>query len=203
MKTKSVISALLGSLFLLAGSQAYANTYFLSQSNTLADDVNYAQVEVLENAGTGNLDFTVTSLEPNNWKFSNFYFNLGGSTGDITLTGLPTGWTADSDQNVSEFGVFSDGAKGNGNSLQSVFSFTADGTNTLSFANLLANEDGWIFAAHSQCQNKRNNPCSAVGDETSHHIAGPDISPIPIPGAIWLFGTALMGFISMSSRRKV
>lgn len=201
MKAKNLISSLLCGLFVFAGQQAYANTYFLNQSNELADGVNYAQVDVLENAG--NLNFTVTALEPTNWKFSNFYFNLGGSTGAITLTGLPSGWNADTDQNVSEFGEFSDGAKGRGNSLQSVFSFTADGTNTLSFANLLANDDGWIFAAHVQCQNKRNNPCSAVGDETSHHIAGPDISPIPIPGAIWLFGTALMGFISMNSRRKV
>ena len=99
--------------------------------------------------------------------------------------------------------MFSDGAKGKGNSLQSIFSFTANGVNTLSFSNLLANEDGWIFAAHSQCQNKRDNLCSAVDDATSHHIAGPDISPIPIPGAIWLFGTAIMGFVSMNSRRKV
>ena len=201
MKTKSVISALLGSLFLLAGSQAYANTYFLSQSNTLADDVNYAQVEVLVN--DGNLDFTVTALEPTNWKFSDFYFNLGGSTGDITLTGLPTGWTADTDQNVSEFGLFSDGAKGTGSSLQSIFSFTADGTNTLSLANLIANDEGWIFAGHVQCSTRGGNVCSAVDGETSHQIAGPDISPIPIPGAIWLYGTALMGFISMNSRRKV
>ena len=201
MKTKRLISSLLCGLFLFAGQQAYANTYFLNQSNTLADGVNYAQVDVLETAG--NLNFTVTALVPTNWKFSNFYFNLGGSTGAVTLTGLPSGWNADTDQNVSEFGVFSDGAKGKGKSLQSVFSFTADGINTLSFANLLANDEGWIFAAHVQCQSKRNNPCSSVDDETSHHIAGPDISPIPIPGAIWLFGTALMGFISMSSRRKV
>ena len=201
MKTKRLISSVLCGLFLFAGQQAYANTYFLNQSNTLADGVNYAQVDVLETAG--NLNFTVTALEPTNWKFSNFYFNLGGSTGAITLTGLPSGWNADTDQNVSEFGVFSDGAKGKGKSLQSVFSFTADGTNTLSFANLLANDEGWIFAAHVQCQSKRNNPCSSVDGETSHHIAGPEISPVPIPGAIWLFGTALIGFVSMSSRRKV
>ena len=201
MKTKNVISSLLCGMFMFAGQQAFANTYLLNQSNTLADGVNYAQVDVTENAG--NLNFTVTALEPTNWKFSNFYFNLGGATGAITLTGLPSGWNADSDQNVSEFGVFSDGTKGKGNSLQSVFSFTADGTNTLSFANLLANDEGWIFAAHVQCQSKKNNPCSGVDGETSHHIAGPEISPVPIPGAIWLFGSALMGFINMSSRRKV
>ncbi len=201
MKTKNVISSLLCGMFMFAGQQAFANTYLLNQSNTLADGVNYAQVDVTENAG--NLNFTVTALEPTNWKFSNFYFNLGGATGAITLTGLPSGWNADTDQNVSEFGVFSDGTKGKGNSLQSVFSFTADGTNTLSFANLLANDEGWIFAAHVQCQSKKNNPCSGVDGETSHHIAGPEISPVPIPGAIWLFGSALMGFINMSSRRKV
>ena len=202
MKTKRLISSLLCGLFLFAGQQAYANTYFLNQSNTLADGVNYAQVDVLETAG--NLNFTVTALEPTNWKFSNFYFNLGGSTGAITLTGLPSGWRADTDQNVSEFGEFSDGLrKGAKGSLQSLFSFTADGTNTLSFANLLANDEGRIFAAHVQCSGRGGNQCSSVDGETSHHIAGPDISPIPIPGAIWLFGTALMGFVSMSSRRKV
>ena len=196
MKTKRLISSLLCSLFLFAGQQAYANTYFLNQSNTHADSVNYAQVDVLETAG--NLNFTVTALEPKNWKFSNFYFNLGGSTGAITLTGLPSGWRAATNQNVSEFGKFSDGLRKGAKGSR----FTADGTNTLSFANLLANNKGWIFAAHVQCQGK-NNSCSAVDGKTSHHIAGPDISPIPIPGAIWLFGTALIGFISMSSRRKV
>jgi hypothetical protein len=201
MKTKSVISALLGSLFLLAGSQAYANTYFLNQSNTLADGVNYAQVDVLESGG--NLNFTVQALTPTNWKFSNFYFNLGGVTGAVALTGLPSGWSADTDQNVSTFGLFSDGARGTGRSLQSIFSFTADGTNPLSFANLLANSEGWIFAGHVQCSGRGGNVCSSVDGETSHFIAGPDLSPVPIPGAIWLFGTALIGFISASNRRKI
>ena len=209
MKTKHLISSLLCSLFVFAGQQAYANTYFLNQSNTLADDVNYAKVDVLETTD-GNLNFTVTALAPINWKFSNFYFNLGGSTGAITLTGFPSNWAADPDQNVSEFGEFSDGIKkGAHGVLQSVFSFTADGVNTLSFANLLENNKEWIFAAHVQCsddskgKSKVNNSCGGADDVTSHHIGGPEISPVPIPGAIWLFGTALMGFISMSNRRKV
>jgi hypothetical protein len=201
METKNLISSLLCSLFVFTGQQAYANTYFLNQSNTLTDGVNYAQVDVLENGG--NLNFTVSALNPTNWKFSNFYFNLGGATGDVTLTGLPSGWSADTDLNVSTFGLFSDGTRGTGSNLHSIFSFTADGTNPLSFANLIANGEGWLFAAHSQCQDKRDNPCSAVDGLTSHQIAGPGVSPVPIPGAIWLFGTALMGFISMSNRRKV
>ena len=201
MNAKNLISSLLCGLFVFVGQQAYANTYFLNQSNELDDDVSYAQVEVLESGG--NLDFTVTALSPTNWRFSNFYFNLGGSTGAITLTGLPSGWKADTGQNVSEFGRFSDGAKGTGKSLQSVFSFTADGVNPLSIANLLENNKSWIFAAHVKCSGKGGNVCDKVDGESSHHIAGSDISPIPIPGAIWLFGTAIMGFVSMNSRRKV
>jgi len=30
-----------------------------------------------------------------------------------------------------------------------------------------------------------------------------EVSPIPIPAAIWLFGTALIGFVGMSRRKKV
>ena len=55
MKTKRLISSLLCGLLLFAGQQAYANTYFLNQSNTLADSFNYAQVDVLETAGNLNL----------------------------------------------------------------------------------------------------------------------------------------------------
>lgn len=200
MQRKHLISSLLCSMFLFTGQQAYATTYYLTQSNTLADGVNYAQVDVVESGG--NLDFTVTALAPTNWKFSDFYYNLNNYTGVISYTGLPTGWTADTDQNVSEFGVFSDGASGTGNSLVSVLSFTADGTTAISLADLMVNTDGWIFASHIQCQDKTSSPCSAVDGQTSTFIAGPG-SPVPIPGAIWLFGSALMGFINMSNRRKV
>ena len=30
-----------------------------------------------------------------------------------------------------------------------------------------------------------------------------DIPPVPVPSAVWLFGTALIGFVGMSRRRKV
>ena len=82
-----------------------------------------------------------------------------------------------------------------------------DGTNPLSFENLVSND----HSDNNHCKSKKGNECN-VGDnhdEDSHHNGDDDdedeheISPVPIPGAIWLFGTALMGFISMSSRRKV
>lgn len=201
MKKPSYVGILATCLlsFFFAAQQANAATFFLNQSNELADNVNYAQVDVTETAG--NLHFNVKALDPTNWKFSNFYFNLGGSTGAVTLTNS-IGWVSDSG-NVSEFGSFSHGLKGNGGSLQSEFSFTADGANALSLSNLMANGEGWIFASHSQCQNKKASPCVAVGNQTSHHIAGPgEVSNVPVPAAVWLFGSAMAGLGTVGRRKK-
>lgn len=181
---------------------ALSSTFFLTESNTWADGTNYARVDVLENGG--NLDFTVTALEPVGYKLSKFYFNLDSSiTGAINLFGLPIGWTAQTDQNSSEFGVFSDGENGTGNSLQSSFSFTADSSLfDLTLSSLVANSEGWIFAAHMQCQNKPAGTCEEIMGVSSHQIAGPGVGVVPLPAAAWLFGSALLGFVSFTSRRK-
>jgi hypothetical protein len=46
---------------------------------------------------------------------------------------------------------------------------------------------------------------SALEDKNLSHfsIYTSGISPVPVPAAIWLFGTALIGFIGMSRRTKV
>ena len=41
---------------------------------------------------------------------------------------------------------------------------------------------------------------SCVNDET---IVYADVSPVPLPAAVWLFGSALIGFIGMSRRTRV
>ena len=30
-----------------------------------------------------------------------------------------------------------------------------------------------------------------------------NLSPVPVPASVWLFGTALIGFVAMSSRSKI
>lgn len=191
---------------------ASSSTFYLTESNTWADGISYAQVDVMENGG--NLDFTVTALAPEGYQLSNFYFNLKSDTGAINLIGLPDGWTAAKKaQNISEFGLFSNGEKGDGSTLQSSFSFTADSLFDLTLSSLVANDEGWIFAAHMQCQNTPDNECfgflNANGELdadgklfTSHQIAGPGVSVVPLPAAAWLFGSALLGFVSFTSRRK-
>ena len=199
MIKKLFIKSLLFSTVLSTASFANANTYYLNESNVLGNNINYAQVDVVEQFD--NLSFTVQALGPLNWKFSNFYFNLVDVIGAVTLTGIPSDWSADTTKNVSEFGKFSNGVKGDGDSLNSFFTFTVDGANALTLVNLGETNKGWIFAGHVQCQNKENSPCAAVDNLTSHHIAGPGISEVPLPAAGWLFGSALLGL--MGFRRKM
>ena len=33
--------------------------------------------------------------------------------------------------------------------------------------------------------------------------SAPPVNPVPVPAAVWLFGTALIGFVGMSRRRKI
>jgi hypothetical protein len=182
-----------------------ANTFYLNQSSELSDRASYATVNVNENSG--NLDFIVTALGPLNWKISKFFFNLSGNTGNVTISGLPSGWSlasGSSPYNASEFGLFSNAAGGTGSSLQNTFSFTVDGSNSLSLANLIANDEGWIFAGHSQCQNKNTSTCVAVDDESSHFIAGGtgEVSNVPLAAAIWLFGSAIAGLGTLKRRKN-
>lgn len=45
---------------------------------------------------------------------------------------------------------------------------------------------------------------AVLGADYSHYTEyGPSISEVPVPAAVWLFGTALIGFIGISRRRKV
>ena len=41
---------------------------------------------------------------------------------------------------------------------------------------------------------------SCVNDEA---IVDAHVSPVPLPSAVWLFGSALIGFIGMSRRTRV
>lgn len=34
------------------------------------------------------------------------------------------------------------------------------------------------------------------------HLRGADTSDVPLPGALWLFGSALLVFVGISARRK-
>jgi len=191
------VKTLLAATLAFAATTANAKTYFLSESNTFADGVNYVQVDVTENSGA--LDFLVKALTPSNWGIDKFFFNVDSST--VAISNVSAGWTTvtnPSSFNVSEFGIFNDQEKTQSGDALSTLAFTVNGSDPLTLSNLAANAEGWIFAAHQKCQ---GTSCSSIQGISSHFVAGP--STVPMPAAAWLFGSALIGFIGWSNRRRV
>ena len=193
------VKTLLVASMALAATAAEARTYYLSESNTLADGVNYVQVDVNESAGS--LNFAVQSIF-GGWGLDKFFFNLTPSSFPATISNLSSGWgtvTNGAPYNVSEFGLFTNQQNTDRGASLLNLSFTVSAPSALSLNNLVANSEGWIFAAHQKCG--RGNTCQGIGEVTSHHVAGP--STVPLPAAAWLFGSALIGFMGWSSRRRV
>lgn len=202
MKLKSALLAIIATASVGFSASAQADTFYLNYSNTVGNiGVDFAKVDVT--ASSGNLNFSVTSLNPTGWWFDKFYFNLIGDVGTVSLTGLPSGWGADSDQNVSMFGVFTDGATVAGKGA-SPLNFTVDATADLTLASLGTSSKGWMFAAHQKCGGRNHPECSSMYDGqenpfSSHYIADTPTS-IPAPAAAWLLGSALLGFVGYRRR---
>ena len=78
-----------------------------------------------------------------------------------------------------------------------------DVVNPLNFVNNLPFAVGEIEVglATGMSPFDRNELASFTGDWTLN-LTPTEVSPIPIPGAVWLFGTALIGLVGFSKRRK-
>ena len=175
MKTKNLISSLLCSLLVLSGQQAFANTVHSNQSNSTTSGLNYVETGVVKLAKQAD---KATTKNEEKAKVEVKEETKKDEVKEVKEE------TKKDDKNDND-----------------------DGTNPLSFENLVSND----HSDNNHCKSKKGNECNEGDnhDEDSHHNGDDDdedeheISPVPIPGAIWLFGTALMGFISMSNRRKV
>jgi hypothetical protein len=41
-----------------------------------------------------------------------------------------------------------------------------------------------------------------LGEEVNVTLAGPDVSPVPIPAAFWLFGSAIVGLFGIVRHKQ-
>lgn len=200
----------LGFLGVATNAQAETVSYYLDQSNELADGVNYLQVTISDGAD-GAIDFEVTILEAlsdiasDGFGLVSFGFNTTGAANSATednIVGLPDGWSVDSNNNQDGFGTFELIAEehGAGDRVSPTLSFSIVGVSgdtvydylVLSSGN--ADEQGnQFFAAHVA---GFDDPNSA---ETSAYFGG--LTPVPVPAAVWLLGSALLCFASIGHRR--
>jgi hypothetical protein len=194
-----------------AGTQASAASisYYLDQSNALLDGVNYAQVTISDSTTTmGDIDFTVEviasafTVSGSNFGMQNFSFNydpsLSVDASNIIDTS-PLTWSVSEGANAGGgFGKFGFQLSGNGSSRTELLSFsitgvTGDTINSYATGSTLNPAAVEFFAAHIA-------GFDTTEGVTSAQFAGS--SPVPVPAAVWLFGSGLLGLVGIARRKK-
>jgi hypothetical protein len=209
MKYKKLVKlSALPLVFATAQASAATISYYLDQSNDLPDGINYAQVTISDGIG-GDIDFSVDviesafSISPGaNFGMQTFSFNYDTALtiSDSNIQDIdPSSWTISQDASAGgDFGKFEFQLSGTGSSRTSLLSFSITGVSSdtvydYAIGSTLNPSSGQFFAAHI-----------AGFDETygvtSAQFAGS--TSVPVPAAIWLFGSGLMGLIAVG-RKKV
>lgn len=187
------VASILGLIAMTAvPCQAASVSFYLNQSNHLSDDVNYLSVTLTENL-TGGVDIRAQTLDPLNrsgkdhFGIQKFAFSFtGNTTGKIT--GLPDSWREKENRSMGGLGIFDVRLQGKSHALVDVLSFTVNDVDLRNFESL--------FAAQ------------ATGFKGKHHAHSAYFSgsipttPVPIPPAVWLLSSGLLGLVGVARRRR-
>ena len=171
-----------------------ASMYYL-ESNNLSQPGNLASV-TLTDIGS-DVEITVAAIAPS-LKVAGFGFNLNGNPGSISCGSLPTDYSCnvgtfqyDGSGNYSEQADPADFSTSN---RYSSFTFTLFGFNEADF---IANTpQGNLFATHVYLD--INDP--ATGNPLTGFAFGGTV--VPVPAAVWLFGSGLIGLVGLARRKK-
>lgn len=198
-------------LLALSGTQAHTATisYYLDQSNALLDGVNYAQITISDSTTTiGDIDFSFEviasafTVSGSNFGMQNFSFNYDPSlsvdaSNIINLS--PSTWKVSEGANAGGgFGKFGFQLSGKGNSRTETLSFSITGVaddtiNSYATGSTLKPLAEEFFASHIA-------GFDTVNGVTSAQFAGS--SAVPVPAAVWLFASGLLGLIGLAGRKK-
>jgi hypothetical protein len=199
-------------LFMAGSANAASMSYFLDQSDDLADGVNYAKVTISDGVD-GDIDFTVevfvdafpTPLgDP--FGMQTFSFNYDSAldlpAGNISSANIvdinPDSWRIFENKNANGFGKFEFQAQGDGSSRTELLTFTISGVVGDTIASYALGKDGGdgeFFVAHIAGYD------DGSSGNTSGYFAGS--TAVPIPAAAWLFGSGLLMLGGLKRRKAM
>ena len=177
---------------LLLASPAVATVVPLNIDNNGVILTNPAQIVDVEFVGNGSGGWLVTVGGGLNFEqfFANFSLPVG--TGDISITTPALGWSlvtagggGGTAGNFGQFSVKLDGPAAPGSSLLEFEIFVAGAFDP--------NSKGNTFAAKISSQQ---------GGNAGGFVSNGSISAVPLPAAVWLFLSALVGLGVVSRRRR-
>lgn len=204
-------------IFATARVEAASISYFLDQSNRLPDGTDYLKVTIDDQGAPGAINFTIQDLASlanpaicNLSGILEFGFN-GIELSKKNILGLPQGWTIKHDKKMDGFGKFENVLVGKGWSWQDPLTFSIvgiQGDNFSSYVSSHDKSDGFFFGAEvgSSPLHDKNHGCH----ECSKNVyfaggvlaGGGDPAPVPIPPAVLLFGSGLLGLGGVARRKK-
>ena len=219
-------------MFTVLPAHAASVSFFLDQSNKLPDGTNYLSVMLTENetGGVDFLVKTLAPLNDiagSNFGIQKFGFSFADGTWDEIsglpdhmhgknkrheddfgkhktwneISGLPDHWSVQNNKRMDGFGNFDIRLAGSGKARTDSLSFTVNGVGLNDFGSLFSAQ----VAGFEWCKtdDERRNRCGGKDCITSAYFAGSmPVSQVPVPGALWLFGSGLAGLLGLASRRK-
>ena len=174
-----------------------------------ATTLGYSQIILNTSPNTATCNFTVTvnvaafPTPLSNFGMQTFSFNYDNAldlpVGNISSSNIvdvdPSSWTIDNDKNAGGgFGKFDFQATGSGSSRTQVLTFSIAGVvgdDINSYAIGYTPESEAYFATH----------IAGYDDGLSGNTSGKFASVVPVPAAVWLFGSAL-GMLGWMRRRS-
>jgi hypothetical protein len=192
-------------------------SYFLDQSNRLPDGTNYLKVTIDDEGAAGAINFHIQALEPlsalacDMSGILRFGFN-GDELDKNNIIGLPDGWKIKNDKKIDGFGKFENvliGKKWDGQEPLSFSIVGIDGDGIFSYAESHDMGDGVFFSAFVNGieLHRHHGHGKWYGDDCHRctkgsYFGGGELAPVPVPGALWLFGSGLAGMFGLASRRR-
>lgn len=185
-------------------------SYGLNVNNIYLDSsIDWATVTITDNGE--DIDFLVEmntdafdDLGVDTYLFGNFgmqdfFFNSSVElSADNIIYNDPVEWNFLTDREYNAgggFGKFGLEYSGTGDTRADPLSFTIRALYDNVYTYALENDEGYAFASHIA-------DFDGPGDITSGKFST-SLSPVPIPAAGWLFGSALLGFVGFARRRSV
>lgn len=196
-------------MFAALPTHAASVSFFLDQSNKLPDGTNYLSVMLTESEGGVNV--VVNTLDPFNSIRGDHFgiqkFGFGLSNGVFEeIENLPDGWRVKHNKRMDGFGRFDFRLQGKGKVRTDELSFTVGGVSLGDFDSLFAAHVAgfeWCKTDDDEERNRKRRWCGDRDCVTSAYFAGNmSVSEVPVPAAMWLFGSGLLGLIGTAARKN-